>query len=157
MMMNCPHCHGAGALQDVELSPHFRLSEFLRSTAAKAQGLSNVPGPAVVESLRLLAVALLQPLRNRFGAILVTSGYRSPEVNAAVGGASTSAHLSGHAADIVPLHASLDEVMAYLPESGLAWDQAIHEGSHLHISRISRRGEQRRQLLRLHVGGSDAA
>lgn len=148
MKTTCPHCWGSGTVADEQLSPNFRLSEFTRSSAAAERGLPNAPSPEEIEALRALCTDLLQPLRSWFGPIRVTSGYRSPAVNAAVGGVVISAHLTGDAADIVPVRVSIADVMTYLSTSGLAWDQAIDEGAHLHIARVSPLGRvQRRQLL----------
>src|SRR5690606_13703997 len=58
----CEYCEGRGAVEDVQLSPHFRLSELLRSDTAQTQGLYQVPTPIVVERLRELCVELLEPV-----------------------------------------------------------------------------------------------
>lgn len=147
----CEYCEGRGQVEDVQLSPHFRLSELLRSDTAQTQGLYQVPPPAVVERLRELCVELLEPIRAEVGPLRVTSGYRRPKVNAAVGGASTSAHLTGWAADVVPVRGTPEQIMRLLHDTGetLAWDQAILYGSHVHLGlRRPATGEQRRQLLR---------
>lgn len=147
----CEYCEGRGAVEDVQLSPHFRLSEMIRSDAARAQGLYQVPTPAVVECLRELCVGLLEPVRAEVGPLRVTSGYRRPRVNSAVGGSSTSAHMSGWAADVVPVRGTPEQIMLLLHDAGqaLAWDQAILYGSHVHLGlRRPATGEQRRQLLR---------
>lgn len=84
------------------MTPNFSLSELTASSTAKARNIDNTPPPAAVEALRDLATSILQPLRNRYGKpITVTSGYRSPALNKAVGGVATSQHLKGEAADIV--------------------------------------------------------
>ena len=147
----CEYCEGRGAVEDVQLSPHFRLSEFLRSDTAQKQGLYQVPPPAVVERLRELCVELLEPVRASVGPLRVTSGYRRPAVNSAVGGSSTSAHLSGWAADVVPVRGTPKQIMRLLHDAGqaLAWDQAILYPGHVHLGlRRPDTGEQRRQLLR---------
>jgi len=147
----CEYCEGRGQIEDVQISPHFRLSEFLRSDTAQTQGLYQVPTPAVVERLRELAGELLEPVRASVGPLRVTSGYRRPRVNAAVGGSSTSAHMSGWAADVVPVRAAPEQIMILLHEAGgsLAWDQAILYPGHVHLGlRRPANGEQRRQLLR---------
>lgn len=147
MKTTCPHCWGSGTVADEQLSPNFRLSEFLRSDTARELGIPNAPSATHCIALRILARELLQPLRDRFGPIRVTSGFRAPELNAAVDGSPKSVHLHGLAADIVPIRATVDEVMAYLVESDLRWDQAIDE-EHLHLGLYSPDGEQRRQMLR---------
>jgi len=151
----CEYCEGQGQVEDVQLSPHFRLSEFLRSDTAQMQGLYQVPTPIVVERLRELAGDLLEPIRDALGPLRVTSGYRRPRVNAAVGGSSTSAHMSGWAADVVPVRAIPEQIMILLHDAGhaLAWDQAILYSSHVHLGlRRPATGEQRRQLLRAEGG-----
>lgn len=147
----CDYCEGRGQVEDVQISPHFFLSELIRSDTARAQGLYQVPTPIVVERLRELCVDLLEPIRAEVGPLRVTSGYRRPGVNAAVGGSSTSAHLTGWAADVVPVRGTPEQIMSLLRNAGhaLAWDQAIIYSSHVHLGlRRPATGEQRRQLLR---------
>jgi len=114
----CEYCEGRGAVEDVKLSPHFRLSEMIRSDTARARGLYQVPPPAVVERLRELAGELLEPVRASVGPLRVTSGYRRPRVNAAVGGSDTSAHMSGWAADVVPVRGTPEQIMLLLHDAG---------------------------------------
>src|SRR5690606_31305427 len=151
----CEYCEGLGAVEDVQLSPHFALSEMLQSNTARSRGLYQVPPPIVVECLRELCIDLLEPIRNVLGPLRVTSGYRRPRVNAAVGGSSTSAHLSGWAADVAPVRAAPEQILILLHDAGhaLAWDQAILYDSHVHLGlRRPATGEQRRQLLRAEGG-----
>ncbi|MEM7212941.1 MAG: D-Ala-D-Ala carboxypeptidase family metallohydrolase [Pseudomonadota bacterium] len=86
-----------------KLSPNFTLGELLRSDKAEELGLvdhQHNPPADVVDNLRYLCTSTLQPIRDRLGfPIRITSGYRSPAVNQAVGGAATSQHLFGQAAD----------------------------------------------------------
>ncbi|MBU1275963.1 MAG: hypothetical protein KJ720_11345 [Proteobacteria bacterium] len=84
-------------------APHFTLSELVFSSTAQNYGLDNTPSPAALERLLQLARLVLEPLRMRFGAIKVTSGYRSPELNWYVSLNRTSRHCRGEAADIRPL------------------------------------------------------
>lgn len=85
----------------MKLSEHFSLSEFTRSNTAKAHGWKNEPSPAEVEWLRYLCVWVLEPLRQELGRpISISSGYRCPKLNDAVGGVSKSQHMYGQAADI---------------------------------------------------------
>lgn len=80
-----------------QLSANFNLSEFLKTST----GLDNTPSEQEIENLRLLCVNILQPVREKLGIpITVTSGYRSPAVNKAVGGSATSYHSKGMAADL---------------------------------------------------------
>ena len=85
---------------DIQLSEHFRLSEFTRSATAIRHGIDNTPDIEDIESLQSLCIHVLEPLRRRFGVIKITSGYRSPLVNQMVHGSPSSQHLKGQAADI---------------------------------------------------------
>jgi len=83
------------------LSDNFTLEELISSNTAKAKGINNTPGAIEKQNLKLLAQTVLQPIRDKYGKpISVTSGYRCPKLNAAVGGSKTSQHLKGQAADI---------------------------------------------------------
>jgi len=85
----------------MKLSQNFSLSEMLKSETALRHGLDNIPGEQEIENLRLLCENVLQPIRDAYGVpVKVNSGFRHPEVNAAVGGSKTSDHCQGQAADI---------------------------------------------------------
>ena len=77
-------------MSDQKLGRYFTLSEFTRSTAAANMGHPNQPPPQVVTALRELVATVLDPLREEEGPVRITSGYRAPDVNRAVGGSSTS-------------------------------------------------------------------
>lgn len=82
---------------------YFKLSEFTRSQTASELGFLNVPLESDIQNLDLLVSNILDPLRKAWGKpIIVTSGYRVPGLNEAVGGVENSDHLYGRAADIVP-------------------------------------------------------
>ncbi|MBD5585802.1 MAG: peptidase M15 [Clostridia bacterium] len=87
-------------------APNFTWRELLRSDTATRLGINNVPpaGSAVWHNLEYVARNVLQPVRDEFGPILVTSGYRGPALNRAVGGSTTSFHLQGNAVDFEPLN-----------------------------------------------------
>jgi len=96
-------------MQNVQLTNNFSLAELVKSETALRHGLDNTPGETEIENLRNLATYILQPVRDAFGPTKVNSGYRAPEVNAAVGGSRTSDHCKGQAADIeVPGVANAD-------------------------------------------------
>lgn len=85
----------------MQISKNFSLEELTFSTTAARRGINNTPDAKVTERLTRLCKDVLQPLREAYGApIVVSSGYRCPALNKAVGGANTSQHLSGEAADI---------------------------------------------------------
>lgn len=84
-----------------KLSPNFTLDELTYSATACRLKIDNTPTPEIKASLINLAKNVLQPIRNKWGApIVVTSGYRCPLVNKAVGGVPTSQHCLGEAADV---------------------------------------------------------
>lgn len=85
----------------MQLTQHFTLEEFTRSGKAAELGLDNAPPPELLPRL-ILTAELLERIRATLGVpVTVTSGYRSPKVNLAVGSSSGSDHPHGHAADIV--------------------------------------------------------
>lgn len=87
--------------KDIQLSKHFKLSEFIRSATATAKKIDNTPSLEVVSNLQQLCIHVLEPLREHFNCpITISSGYRCPALNKAVGGVATSQHMTGEAADI---------------------------------------------------------
>jgi hypothetical protein len=80
----------------MKLSANFSLAEL---TKTNVRQFDNTPSMQVIDNLQVLVDNVLQPLRNKFGPVTVTSGYRSPDVNKAIGGSATSDHCFGFAAD----------------------------------------------------------
>lgn len=83
---------------------YFSIAEFLRSDAAEKYQVSNIPGDEelskVLTNINTLVDRVLDPLRAMIGRpIIITSGYRSRQINELVGGSKTSQHLTGKAAD----------------------------------------------------------
>lgn len=113
-----------------QLSEHFALEEFTRSETAEAHGIDNSAPADIEENLTRLANRL-EKVRAILGhPLTITSGYRCPALNAAVGGVGDSAHLHGLAADIVcPDFGSPLEVCRELAKHAaeLDFDQLIHE------------------------------
>lgn len=126
----------------MRLSKSFTLAELCVTNVR----IDNTPRPRQVEALRSLAIDILQPLRDAVGVpVNVTSAYRSPAVNEAVGGAKTSQHVLGEAADIVVAGMSPREVCEEIIRLDLPFDQLIQEfGRWTHVSRGPR---NRRQVL----------
>ena len=88
-------------MQDIQLSPHFKLNEFTKSRTARENGIDNTPPPEAVENLRALCCHTLEPLREALGLpIIITSGYRCKALNERITHHSDSSqHMSGCAAD----------------------------------------------------------
>jgi len=85
----------------MKLSKNFTLEELVFSITANNHGINNTPNAEVKAALKRLAVEVLQPIREAWGQpIVITSGYRCPALNKAVGGVKNSQHVLGQAADI---------------------------------------------------------
>ena len=85
----------------MNLSKNLTLAEVTKSTTAKRLGIDNTPDEWTTENLRQIAINIFQPLREAFGCpIYVSSGYRSAELNTAIGGSSRSQHVEGRALDL---------------------------------------------------------
>lgn len=88
-------------MNDIQLTPHFKLSEFENSSTARARGINNKVPEHLIPSLKTLCTEVLEPLRAIVKEpIIISSGYRCPQLNAAVGGSKTSQHMKGEACDI---------------------------------------------------------
>lgn len=125
---------------------NFKLSEFCQSATAKAHGIDMTPPAAMKANLEALVVNVLDPLREQLGKpIVVSSGYRPPKLNELVGGAATSQHAMGEAADISVGGMSPKQVCEIIIKLGLPFDQLIMEfGRWTHVSYGPR---NRRQVL----------
>ena len=110
------------------LSEHFRLAEFTTSLVAVTRRIDNTPPLPAICNLQQLCLHVLEPLRAHLGhAVRINSGYRSPRLNAAVGGVKTSDHTRGCAADIfVPDVKTGREWFAWMMDN-LPFDQLIWE------------------------------
>ena len=85
----------------MKLSEHLSLSEVTRSESAKRNQISNMPTGEHIANFMLLAEKIFEPIREHFGVpIHISSGYRSKELNAKIGGSATSQHCKGQAIDI---------------------------------------------------------
>ncbi|MEW6506155.1 MAG: D-Ala-D-Ala carboxypeptidase family metallohydrolase [Bacteroidota bacterium] len=118
-----------------KLSASFYLNEFTISQEAERHGYKNEPNEKQIENLRLLCVNVLQPLREIINVpIYINSGFRSFDVNAAVGGRFNSQHLEGKAADLVVPSMNLADVFNIVLER-ISFDQLIYEfGKWIHVS-----------------------
>lgn len=137
----------------MKLTENFSLAEMIKSETALRQGLDNTPGDDEVENLRKLAENVLQPIRDAYGrGVKVNSGFRHPDVNAAVGGSRTSDHCKGQAADIeIPGVANAD--LAQWISENLEFRQLILEfytpgipdSGWVHVSYVE--GDNKKQVM----------
>jgi hypothetical protein len=145
------------------LSPHFTLAELVRSNVAVRRGFPNDPDDDAVASLRALAVAVLEPVRALLGVPLrVESGYRSPVVNAYVGGSTNSQHCLGEAVDVTLGGADLLAAARKIAASGVRFDQLILElydacrldRGWIHLSHAVNKKQRHEVLTAARVDGS---
>lgn len=141
----------------MQLTPHFNLDELIVSQTAARQGLDNSLPAHLLPNMRRLA-ELLETARWLLGGrpIVISSGYRSPAVNALVGGSATSAHMDGRAADFTcPGFGRPAAVAQGLAGSHLLFDQLILEfDAWVHISVAPDGAAPRRQLLTINSRGT---
>jgi zinc D-Ala-D-Ala carboxypeptidase len=118
-------------IDNVQISQHFSLWELISTRHAE---VDNTPTPEIIQRLTMTANQLGEPIRNRFGPMYCTSGYRCLQLNALIGGVTNSAHVFGCALDLVPATpgVTVTQVVAWVVhESGLMTivDQVLDEGS----------------------------
>jgi hypothetical protein len=141
----------------MQISKHLSLAEVSRSETAKRKGIDNTPSGAHLENFKKLAENIFEPIREHFAVpIHISSGYRSKELNTAIGGSLTSQHCQGEAIDIdmdgSPSGVSNADVFNYIKDK-LNFDQLIWEfgtdknPDWVHVSYEST-GKQRKQILK---------
>lgn len=136
--------------RDLRLSPNFTLGELLRSELAARMGIDNTPPEDVLAALRRTAQGL-EYVRALLGVpVHVSSGYRCPELNLAVGSKQTSAHVRGQAADFeAPDYGTPLEVCRAIYASSIGFEQLIYEHTWVHISWPDQGEAPRRQVMTL--------
>ena len=130
---------------------YFSLAEMTRSDTARRLGIDNTPSDSIKKNLTLFIEKVLDPIREDWGSpIIVSSGYRCPELNKAVGGVKTSGHLYGYCADLQvkgDLRKFSNFVIEWMKEHQMKYDQIIWEKSGnvtwLHFCWIGKDGKQR--------------
>lgn len=130
---------------------YFTIEELCASETAQRKKIANNPTSDVRENLTMLVDKLLDPIREAWGKpIRVNSGFRGELLNKAVGGAKTSQHLFGEAADIDTGHpASNQRLFELIAVSELPFDQLIDESNYKWIHISYRQGRNRKQVLHL--------
>ena len=141
------------------MSKFFSVRELTASATARKYGIDNTPQDAeIIEHIEEL-IELMDGIRSAWGsAIIVTSGYRCPELNKKVGGAKTSAHLTGYAVDCVPANNKKKEFFEFCKEylKSRDFDELIFERNSkgaiwIHIALKSIDGKQRKKIKTLEV------
>lgn len=127
------------------------MKELTKSSMADKLGIDNTPTTEVSVALSNLVTHVLDPLREMYGKpITVNSGYRCPQLNAAVGGAKTSQHMRGDAADITAGSKEENKKLFELIRERLPFDQLLNESDYswVHVSYVSPE-KNRKQTLNL--------
>jgi len=111
----------------MRLSKNFTLGELTKSQTATRHSIDNTPSLTTIDNLQLLVDNVLQPVRLHFGRpVTISSGYRSPKLNTAIGGSATSDHTKGQAADIEIVGVD-NKVLAEFIRDNLPFTQLILE------------------------------
>ena len=134
----------------MKLSKNFSRAEIEHSNTAKRLGISNEMSDKHLENMQRVIDNLIQPMRDAIGPIRISSGYRSPKLNKAIGGSSRSQHSKAEALDLQYwIGGKMNNKVIYdwVLESGVEFDQMINEFDYswIHISLKSR--ENRSQIL----------
>ena len=141
-------------MKDIQLTPHFKLSEFTKSSTATVRHIDNTPNEEQIANLRYLCEQILEPLRQHFNTpVLISSGYRCPELNKAVGGSKTSNHMFGYAADLhIPDIATGREWFTWIKDNcqfdELIWEHSTPTSNDywIHVA-IHRNGPNRQKVV----------
>ncbi len=110
----------------MNLSRNFTLSELIKSDTAIRRGINNNPNAEQIEKLKELCENILQPVRDHFGRVKITSGYRSPELCVAIGSSVNSQHARAEAADFEVMGTDNAELADWINQN-LDYDQLILE------------------------------
>jgi len=114
----------------MRLSKNFTLSEITKSNTAKRLGIDNAPNQEHLNNMQILIRDLIQPMRDALGPIRITSGYRNPTLNRAIGGSTKSQHCKGQAVDIQfwkKGEMCNKEIYDWVLKEGIEFDQMINE------------------------------
>ena len=134
----------------MKLSKNFLLSEITHSNTAKRLGITNAPKKEHLSNIQALIRKVVQPMRDALGPIRISSGYRSPELNRAIGGSRKSQHCKGQALDLqfwksgkMNNKAIYDWVIA----NDIEFDQMINEFDYSWIHISFKEDNNRKQIL----------
>jgi len=110
----------------MQLTRNFSLSELIKSDTAIRKGIDNNPNADQIEKLKLLCENILQPVRDHFGRVKCTSGFRSVELCLAINSSAESQHAKAEACDFECIGVDNVEVADWI-KSNLETDQLILE------------------------------
>ena len=111
----------------MQLTENISLRELIYSKDAERLGINNMPGTIEIKKLSAIAKKILQPIRTHFGSpVIISSGYRCKELNAAVGGEPNSQHIKAEAVDFIVKNVPLKDVFLFISQN-LNYDQLIYE------------------------------
>ncbi len=134
----------------MRLSKNFVLSEITRSNTAKRLDISNEPTKEHLENMQRLISNLIQPMRDELGPIRISSGYRNPSLNRAIGGSRSSQHCKGEALDLQFWQMGQmnnKAIYDWILKSGLKFDQMINEFDFAWIHISLKENKNRKQVL----------
>tara|TARA_R110002020_G_scaffold53123_6_gene148997 strand:- start:14484 stop:14939 length:456 start_codon:yes stop_codon:yes gene_type:complete len=134
----------------MRLSKNFTLRELTRSNTAVRLNISNEPTKKHLENMQRLILNIIQPMRDELGPIRITSGYRSPSLNRAIGGSSKSQHCKGEALDLQFWEMGQmnnKAIYNWILESDLEFDQMIDEFNFAWIHLSLKEKNNRKQVL----------
>ena len=144
-------------MKDIRLSKNLLLSECIRSESAKRRGVSNMPTPAHIENLKYVAEKIFQPVRDHFKVpIRISSGYRSRELNAIIGGSNTSFHSGGNALDLDNDNTSITNKQIFdFIRKNLEYTELINEFNYawVHVAIVKGREKEKETLEAYRVNG----
>ena len=137
------------------MKTYFTIKELSYAKTAEEKHINNSPDINIQKHLEEL-IKFLNPLREAWGGpILVSSGFRCPELNKAVNGSETSAHLIGYAVDLVPANGKMDAFKKFIVDymKTCVFDQCIIEKSGktewIHIGLYNSKGQQRKMVFNI--------
>ena len=140
----------------MQISKHFKLSEFTKSQVATRNGIKNIPGSGDIKNLGNVAYEILEPVRAKFEKpVMINSGFRCLELNRKIGSSDSSQHTKGMACDFEIIGVPNIQV-AYWIENNCDFDQLILEfwsndkdepnAGWIHVS-YNEKGTNRKQVL----------
>ena len=128
---------------------NFTMSELVYSKVAIKNNISNMPDIDSLDNILELIINVLQPIRVAINKpMIITSGFRSKELNKIIGGNSNSQHLTGSAVDFIVKGVEPENLVNFIVKMGIEFDQLINEyDSWVHVSYNKKRN--RKQVLRI--------